>query len=240
MSIVCNGSAKETRIKNSTDNPGLKIGHPKPAVVIPVGTGKGSCISLELLKNKAKTYCYTINPREISSKIIETAGVTDNIIHATRNIDKALTDLTNKNYLDGPTPFSAIISFSSIIAAYINDIDYVAVSNRTVPEDNSDSDICVNHLYAKTFEFESDFRSYNRKYFGSGVYYFSFLRPLSKAQIEKIFKNCTAYHPLFDSIAYTNENDNLPTTESEDNQNQIDGQHALTDFFKNIILEAIK
>lgn len=45
----------------------------------------------------------------------------------------------------------------------------------------------VNHQYSKSFEFEADFHEYEKKYLRTGIYYFSFLRPLAEFQIAKMF-----------------------------------------------------
>ncbi|MEI3199844.1 MAG: hypothetical protein V8S12_05515 [Lachnospiraceae bacterium] len=57
----------------------------------------------------------------------------------------------------------------------------------------------VNHRYSKSFEFESDFHNYEKKWLHSGTYYFSMLRPLSEFQIAKYFAKCTQYHRIFRS-----------------------------------------
>ncbi|MCD8241893.1 MAG: hypothetical protein LUD73_05855, partial [Lachnospiraceae bacterium] len=57
----------------------------------------------------------------------------------------------------------------------------------------------VNHQYSKSFEFESYFHKYEKRYIDSGVYYFSMLRPLSEFQIAKYFSGLPAYHDVFRS-----------------------------------------
>jgi hypothetical protein len=50
-----------------------------------------------------------------------------------------------------------------------------------------------------SFEFEADFRSYEKSFIGSGVFYFSFLRPLSELQIAMLFSRFKKYHGIFKS-----------------------------------------
>ena len=171
----------------------------RPKVMVPVGGGKDSVVSIELLKGNADVNCYVINSRGATDETIKVAELTDNTIYAKRTLDKNMLDLNAKGYLNGHTPFSALVAFSSIIAGYLNGLSYVALSNESSANESTVAGSYVNHQYSKSYEFEEDFRSYESKFIGSGVYYFSFLRPLAELQIAMLFSKFKKYHGVFKS-----------------------------------------
>lgn len=197
MTINCD-STKPTRSFAPMTTPKL-TSNKKPSVMIPVGGGKDSVVSIELLKDKADVNCYVINSRGATDSTVEVAELTDKTIYAKRTLDKNMLDLNAKGFLNGHTPFSALVAFSSIIAGYLNILDYVALSNESSANESTVLDSYVNHQYSKSFEFEADFRSYEKNYIGSGVFYFSFLRPLSELQIAMLFSRFKKYHGIFKS-----------------------------------------
>lgn len=168
-------------------------------VMVPVGGGKDSVVSIELLKDKTDINCYVINSRGATDSTVKVAGLEDKTIYASRTLDKNMLDLNKQGFLNGHTPFSALVAFSSVIAGYLNGISYVALSNESSANESTVADSYVNHQYSKSFEFEADFRHYERTFIGSGVFYFSFLRPLSELQIAMLFSNFKQYHGIFKS-----------------------------------------
>lgn len=169
--------------------------------LIPIGGGKDSAVSIELMKKAGqKSMCYVINPRGATVHTAEVGGFDwTEVVDAGRTLDKRMIELNKKGFLNGHTPFSAIVAFSSVIAAYMHGLHYVALSNEDSANESTVPGSTVNHQYSKSFKFEQDFHGYEEKYIGSGVYYFSLLRPLSEFQIAKFFAACKAYHPIFRS-----------------------------------------
>jgi len=190
--------------KASADSPTTTESATAPlgSVMIPIGGGKDSCVSLELLRDwDGEKFCYIINPRQASWDTVQAAGLQDKTIVANRTLDTNMLELNKKGFLNGHTPFSALVAFSSVIAAYINGIEYVARSNELRGNDPKVSvgDVAVNHQYSKSYEFERDFIEYEKRYINSGVKYFSILRPLLELQIAKQFAAHKKYHSLFRS-----------------------------------------
>lgn len=167
-------------------------------VLIPIGGGKDSIVTIELLENLADRFGYIINPRKAT---LDSAAVSSipNIITANRTLDANMIELNKKGFLNGHTPFSALVAFSSVIAAYIHDIEFVALSNESSANEPTVLGSDVNHQYSKSFEFESDFIEYEAEYIMSGVKYFSLLRPLHEISIAKIFSRLKKYHKIFRS-----------------------------------------
>lgn len=181
-----------------------KVGNPTPmkrgSVLIPIGGGKDSIVTIDVLHDKRDCYGYAINPRDA---VLDTFHVSplpeNNLIEAKRTLDPNMIRLNKEGFLNGHTPFSAIVAFSSILTAYINGIEYVALSNESSANEETIPNTKVNHQYSKSFEFEASFREYEAQYIKSGVDYFSILRPLSEMQIAKYFSTLKQYHSIFRS-----------------------------------------
>lgn len=172
-------------------------GYDQSKVLIPIGGGKDSAVSLELLKNFDRTG-FIINPRGASIKTAEVSGL-KNLIKAERTLDKNMLALNKKGFLNGHTPFSAIVAFSSLLAAYINKIPFVALSNESSANEATVHNSAINHQYSKSEEFERDFIEYEASFIQSKVKYFSFLRPFTELKIAEIFSRLKGYHEIFKS-----------------------------------------
>lgn len=169
--------------------------------LVPIGGGKDSALTLETLTNAGmKCKCYAINKRKSITDTVITAGLSeDDLMVVKRRFDRSLIKLNDAGYLNGHTPFSAIVAFSAEITAYLNGLKYIVLSNEASANESTVVGKNVNHQYSKSFEFESDFHSYEEKYLGTGIYYFSFLRPLLEFQIAELFTTHEKYLPIFRS-----------------------------------------
>ncbi len=169
--------------------------------LIPVGGGKDSIVTLELLRGyKDDTLCYIINPRGATMGCAHTAGYSDDkIIGLRRSIDKELLARNAAGWLNGHTPFSAVVAFSAFLAAYLCGKKYITLSNESSANEANVSGTSINHQYSKSTEFERDFREYAQKYLGGGIEYFSLLRPLNEYQIAAEFVRHKEYFSVFQS-----------------------------------------
>lgn len=169
--------------------------------LIPIGGGKDSACTIEMLKKSGHPLkTYIINPRGATLKTVEAAGLSmEDSIHAGRTLDARMLSLNKEGYLNGHTPFSALVAFSSLITAYLHGLKYIALSNESSANESTVAGSTVNHQYSKSFKFELDFHEYEKEYIGSGIHYFSMLRPLSEFQIAKYFSAASAYHDIFRS-----------------------------------------
>ena len=173
------------------------------AYLVPVGGGKDSVVTLELLRRAGKTIRPLImNPRGATIECARVAGFPmDEVLVIRRTIDPTLLELNAKGYLNGHTPFSAMLAFYTRLASALSGIPNVALSNESSANESTVAGSYVNHQYSKSLEFEDDFRLYNSE-FGvrsSEYNYFSFLRPLSELQIAMLFSRFTQYHDVFRS-----------------------------------------
>lgn len=168
--------------------------------LIPVGGGKDSNVTMEVLSSlKNENTAFIVNPRGATISSVEVAGIGDSLITIQRILDDRMIKLNQKGFLNGHTPFSAMLAFLSVLVAYISGKKYVILSNESSANEPNVKGTNINHQYSKTIEFENDFRSYESKYIKSNVEYFSLLRPLCEAQIAALFSKYDKYFNIFKS-----------------------------------------
>jgi hypothetical protein len=168
--------------------------------LVPIGGGKDSVVTLECLRNAMAVTPLIVNPRGATLNCVKTAGYNDDeFIVINRTLDPTMLKLNAEGYLNGHTPFSALLAFISILVAFGSRSKYIALSNENSANESTVPGTNINHQYSKSIEFESDFRNYVAENLNQEVQYFSFLRPLSELQIAKLFSECEAYHPVFRS-----------------------------------------
>lgn len=168
--------------------------------LVPVGGGKDSVVTLECLRNEMPVVPLIVNPRGATLNCVKTAGYGENdFIVINRTLDPTMLKLNAEGYLNGHTPFSALLAFISVLVAFGSRSKYIALSNENSANESTVPGTNINHQYSKSIEFERDFRNYVDGNLNDKVQYFSFLRPLSELQIAKLFARCEAYHPVFRS-----------------------------------------
>ena len=190
LNIHCQTDKEFTKVEFEFDD----------GTIIPVGGGKDSVVSLELLKSeKMHNLALIMNPRGASKSTASIGGYADNLIEIQRKIDKNLLELNARGYLNGHTPFSALLAFFTLLAAKISHKKFIALSNESSANEPTIPNTNVNHQYSKSLEFEDDFRTYVSENINSEVQYFSLLRPLSELQIAALFSKNQVYFDDFKS-----------------------------------------
>ncbi|TVR43077.1 MAG: hypothetical protein EA394_02085 [Bacteroidia bacterium] len=182
--------------------PMLSYGQPDPGkVLVPVGGGKDSVVTLEFFKSLGyEIIPFVINPRRATTDVLETAGFSpEETVTMERKMEPMLLDLNKKDYLNGHTPFSAVIAFASAYVANQLKIKNIALSNESSANEPTIPGTGINHQYSKSFAFEKDFRQYTAVFLELNTEYFSLLRPLNEIQIAALFSTYTDYHPAFKS-----------------------------------------
>lgn len=169
--------------------------------IIPIGGGKDSAVTLELMKgSREKNLMFTVNDQPARTQTALAAGYgEDKIIRTYRTIDKNLLDLNSRGFLNGHTPFSAIVAFLACYCGYLTGARSIILSNESSANEANLSGASVNHQYSKSYEFESDFTAYVASHFSCGIRYFSLLRPFNELQIAKQFAAHRQYHSVFRS-----------------------------------------
>ena len=117
---------------------------------------------MDLLKDyRDKSYAFRIGIKEVPMKAAEIAGFSiEEIIEVKRNIDKNVLDLNAKGFLNGHTPFSAMVAFLTYLIAFLTGKKYVALSNEDSANESNVDGEKINHQYSKPLEFETDLRWY--------------------------------------------------------------------------------
>jgi hypothetical protein len=168
-------------------------------VMVPVGGGKDSAVTLELLKNSSFPIIpMAINPRQAMTDTVKNAEA-GTLFRIDRTIDKNLLDLNRQGFLNGHTPFSAIVAFSGLLAAAMTGTRHIALSNESSANEPTIPGTKINHQYSKSFEFETDFRQYVKTFIHPEINYFSFLRPLNELQIAQLFSGFPQHFQSFRS-----------------------------------------
>jgi hypothetical protein len=188
--IVVNGN------RDSLEKPTLAL---RDETIVPVGGGKDSVVTLEALRASEAVMPMIINPRKATLATIQTAGFENDFLEIQRNIDPLLLQLNQEGFLNGHTPFSAMLAFYAVLLAIVSGKKHIALSNESSANESTVQNSDVNHQYSKSYEFETDFRKYVNAYLSEEVNYYSFLRPLSELQIAALFAQNTNYLSVFKS-----------------------------------------
>jgi len=174
--------------------------HSLKGLIIPIGGGKDSAVTLEILGTGRKALPLIMNPRKATLETIAAKGYDSNrYFEIQRSLDPRLLQMNSEGYLNGHTPFSALLAFYTLLAASMTGRCDIALSNESSANEATIEGTTINHQYSKSVAFESDFRKYVRQYISGEINYFSFLRPLNELRIAALFSGYTAYHALFRS-----------------------------------------
>ena len=185
-----------------SSNQAIKQSSNQAYYLVPIGGGKDSVVTLELLASQdgVRVKPLIMNPRGATIGCVEAAGYgMDDVLVIYRSIDPLLLELNSQGCLNGHTPFSAMLAFYTLLAAQLSGHGRIALSNENSANESTVVGTTVNHQYSKGLEFENDFRQYVAKYLPTGAEYFSFLRPLSELQIAMLFSRFEKYHDIFRS-----------------------------------------
>ncbi|MEP7167673.1 MAG: hypothetical protein ABI758_06900, partial [Candidatus Woesebacteria bacterium] len=174
------------------------------SVLVPVGGGKDSIVTLEILAEAGYDISTFSGHKGASKDVIgifaKLHSLSQDIVF-TRALDPHLSELNAQGYPNGHTPFSSVLAFLTSFTAELLSIPYIAVSNEGSADEPTAiwNGIDVNHQYSKSFEFEQDFRTYIKNNMPGAPEYFSFMRPLYEIQIVQLFIKYSEYFATFKS-----------------------------------------
>lgn len=172
-----------------------------PSVIVPIGGGKDSVVTLEHLRKERKIVPFIINPRGATIECARIAGFPEleDIVVLRRQIAPELLELNKNGYLNGHTPFSAMLAFYSLLVSAATGVRDVALSNESSANEPTIPGTEINHQYSKSVEFEEDFRYYVKNFLGDTNHYFSYLRPYCELEIAQFFAQYPQYFDVFKS-----------------------------------------
>ena len=170
-------------------------------VIVPIGGGKDSVVTLEELKTEKEVIPFIINPRGATLDCAQVAGfnILNGIVILEREIDQNLLTCNKQGFLNGHTPFSAMLAFYTLLVSYGTNTREIALSNEASASEVTVLGTDVNHQYSKSLEFEKDFQHYVQHYMGNCAHYYSYLRNFSELQIAEKFSKYPQYFSVFRS-----------------------------------------
>lgn len=181
--------------------------------LIGVGGGKDSLVTIEILRDTENVATWSLNHQTQLKPLVSAIGLPHYTVE--RQIDPRLLELNQAGALNGHIPISAIMACAGTITAILSGHQDQIVSNEYSANEPTlhYKGVAINHQYSKTSQFETDFQELLRHHFGSGVRYYSFLRPLSEIHIAEFFAKggFKKYQSVFSSCnrAFTLDSDHL-------------------------------
>jgi len=173
----------------------------KDRVLLPIGGGKDSLVSVELLEAAGLDYTpFAVNPKGPIIGSVDKIGRTP--LYVTRTLDPEMIRLGKEpGYLNGHVPSTAINSMVAALTALLFSYNRIVLSNeRSASEGNVVHDGReVNHQYSKSLDFEVRIAGVLAEATGGALGYFSLLRPYSEAKIAKLFARETRFDHVFSS-----------------------------------------
>ena len=172
----------------------------KRKLLVPVGGGKDSLVTVELLK-QAGHDCALLRkaPHPAIDAVAKTTGLP--LLEVTQAFSPLLFELNKAGAMNGHIPFTAHLSALATLVAIGTGHDAVVLSNeRSASEGNLEYlGMEVNHQWSKSLEFERLWQAYSARAIDPGVDCFSLLRPLSELQIVQLFSMAPQYFSQFTS-----------------------------------------
>ena len=169
--------------------------------LVPIGGGKDSLVSVELLQAAEVEFSpFAVNPKGPILSSVDKIGIAP--IYVTRTLDKEMIRLSKEpGFYNGHVPSTAINSMIAALCAVLYGYDRIVLSNeRSASEGNVTFDGReANHQHSKSIKFESIIASVLANATGGTLQYFSLLRPYSEARIAALFARETKYDHVFSS-----------------------------------------
>ncbi len=182
-------------------------------LLVGIGGGKDSLVSIEILRDHAKTATWSVGHRSQLEPLVAKIGLPHFWVE--RKIDQQLIQLNSEGALNGHVPISAILSCVGVIVAILTGYQDVVVSNESSANEPTLTyqGVEINHQYSKSLKYEKGFQGYLKHSFGDSIRYYSFLRPLSEVHIAEIFARIgfTKYKEVFSSCnrAFTQDQNSM-------------------------------
>lgn len=172
--------------------------------LVPVGGGKDSIVSIELLRDADKpltlfALASTPVPAAPIQGTLEVAALPSCV--AVRQLSPALIALNQSGAYNGHVPITAILSLIAVATAVLHGRQDVIMSNEhsaSTPNLVQDG-LEINHQYSKSFAFETALNEYIHDCISPDINYFSLLRPLTEVEIARRFSRLEKYHSVFRS-----------------------------------------
>lgn len=193
--------AEDTRSMNSkTKTPFERPQGDKKKVLIPIGGGKDSLVTTELLK-KGGFDCtlFRVGQHPLIDVAANEAQLP--LLNMKRALAPELFELNANGALNGHVPITGYLHFLSVVISLLGGYSDVAFSNEESAEEGNVEfhGKQINHQWSKSLAFERMFQSYVADFVTNDVTCFSMLRTLSELKIAELFCEHRQYLPLASS-----------------------------------------
>ncbi len=175
-------------------------------VVVPLGGGKDSLVTCDLLHSAGiafRTIAVGRSPLIMAmANELEQRGVSQGHIQISRTLDPRLIALNKIGAYNGHVPITGVLAGLMLVAGVIYGFDTIVMSNeRSADAANllSADGQAINHQYSKSAEFESAFQSALTSEVLTGFRYFSLLRGASEIAIARHFSTLKGWFSHFSS-----------------------------------------
>ena len=169
--------------------------------IVALGGGKDSLVSVELIKKLHIPFFTATFGKDYYLHAAVNAVVGVPRLVMTRTFDPQLFAMNQQWWYNGHVPISGIIAFVLTTAAYLYNFQYIVMSNeKSANEGNTFLEwIDINHQRSKSYQFESEFSQYLKKYISPDIAYFSIVRGMYELKIAQIFAQYPQYFSTFSS-----------------------------------------
>lgn len=183
--------------------------------LVPIGGGKDSIVSAEALDKAGFEYSpFCLNyPAPIKATV---EILRKNPVIIRRQLDPLLFELNAKGALNGHVPITGYLSCLAVISALLYGYSYIVMSLEKSADfaQAYSGENAINHQYSKSFEFETSFNDYLKRFVCNGIEYFSLLRPFYEIRIAKLFAEVVREKPQY-LQAFTSCNSNFKQNSSQ-------------------------
>lgn len=178
----------------------LSTGSATVRTLVPIGGGKDSLVSVEILKAAGEdATAVWIGRSPLIAACAERTGLP--MLNIGRELSPLLFEYNKQGAYNGHIPVTAINSAILVVAAVLYGFDAIAFSNErsassaTLEYDGQP----VNHQWSKSWEFERAFHDLLHARVAADLDYYSLLRPLSELAVAERFARSARYDDVFSS-----------------------------------------
>jgi hypothetical protein len=189
-----------------------KATSPNNGVLVGIGGGKDSLLSVEFLRGLPKVATWSLGHKSQLEPLVKTIRLPH--FWVDRQWDRSLLELNQADAHNGHIPISAIFACVGTVVAILSGYRDAVVSNEnSANEPTLDyQGVAINHQYSKSSAFETAYQAYLASQ-QLPVRYYSFLRPLSEVHIAELFAKVgfEKYKAVFSSCnkAFTHNQNHL-------------------------------
>jgi UDP-N-acetyl-alpha-D-muramoyl-L-alanyl-L-glutamate epimerase len=159
-----------------------------PRLLVPIGGGKDSTVTMELLRKAGyDVTLLRIGRHTLIDEISQEAGLP--LWNVNRALAPELFQLNAEGALNGHVPITAYLHFLSVVIGLLSGRTHVAFSDEASADvGNVDfHGMEINHQWSKSIAFEKAFQEYISTFVTKSVTCFSMLRPFSELKITEMF-----------------------------------------------------